>query len=312
MVEVINLSKQYGAVKALDNISFRLEKGGIYGLLGRNGAGKSTTMNIMTGYLEPSAGDVLINGISMIDRPVEAKRHIGYLPEIPPLYIDMTVKEYLRFAAGIKGIKPARVKEEVERVVSFTGLDKVFNKLIRNLSKGYKQRVGLAYALMGFPDVIILDEPTAGVDPGQIMETRELIRSIGKDHIIIFSSHVLSEVQSLCDHVLILRKGKIVAEGSMEELEAMHSREMCLNLRIKNADGAVMQKALSSCLGGREVKLLGVDGVVAGFGIDGAVSAEERERIFALCAGMDSPILEMQSVSSSLEDMFLQLTGDEA
>ncbi len=275
MVEVRNLSKRYGNVAALDGVSFTLNEGGIYGLLGRNGAGKSTTMNIMTGYLEPSSGDVLINGISMTERPVEAKKHIGYLPEIPPLYIDMTVKEYLHFAAELKRIPFSKRREEVEKVVEFTGLQTVINRLIRNLSKGYKQRVGMAYALMGFPKVIILDEPTAGVDPGQITETRELIRSIGKDHIIIFSSHVLSEVQSLCDHILILRKGKLVAQGSVEELEALHRQDSSLSVSIKVGDAAVCA-AVSETLQGRETTLVRSANGVAELSIEGYVSAEER------------------------------------
>ena len=310
MVEVRNLSKKYGGVTALDNVSFTLKEGGIYALLGRNGAGKSTTMNIMTGYLEPSSGEVTVNGISMTKQPVEAKKHIGYLPEIPPLYIDMTVKEYLNFAAELKAIPLSRRRVEVDRVVEFTGLRAVLGRLIRNLSKGYKQRVGMAYALMGFPKVIILDEPTAGVDPGQITETRELIRSIGGEHIIVFSSHVLGEVKYLCDHALILKKGRLVASGSMEELERLHSDRASLFLSVKTENPAIIG-ALSAAMEGRETKLLRSAEGITELSIAGDLSAREREAVFRVCCGMDSPILDMHSESEGLEDMFLRLTREE-
>ena len=217
MVEVQNLTKRYGNIKAVDNISFSVEPGVILGFLGPNGAGKSTTMNIITGYISSTSGTVTIDGCDILDNPKQAKAKIGYLPEIPPLYIDMTVRKYLEFMFDLKRVKLPKDKHiaEVMRLVHITGME---GRLIKNLSKGYKQRVGFAQALLGNPPVLILDEPTVGLDPKQIIEIRNLIRSLGKKHTVIFSSHVLSEVSEICDRVIVIAKGKIVADAKTGEL----------------------------------------------------------------------------------------------
>lgn len=219
MIEVRNLVKKYGNHLAVDHLSFSVEQGQIYGFLGPNGAGKSTTMNIMTGYLGATEGEVIMNGHDILKEPELAKRSIGYLPEIPPLYLDMTVAEYLVFAAELKKIHKKEIKEAVEEVIRLARLEDVEQRLIKNLSKGYKQRVGLAQAMLGFPEIIILDEPTVGLDPKQIIEIRELIRELGKNHTVILSSHILAEVQEVCDHIMIISKGKLVANLNMNEVE---------------------------------------------------------------------------------------------
>ncbi|MDE6738879.1 MAG: ABC transporter ATP-binding protein, partial [Lachnospiraceae bacterium] len=221
MIQVENLVKRYGAHTAVDHLSFTVEKGQIYGFLGPNGAGKSTTMNIMTGYIAANSGTVKINGYDILRQPEKAKQCIGYLPEIPPLYTDMTVWEYLMFAAELKKVGRKERKEHVEEVIEKTQLNEVEERLIRNLSKGYKQRVGLAQALIGYPEVLILDEPMVGLDPKQIIEMRDLIKSLAKEHTIILSSHILSEVSAVCDHIMIISDGKLAADDSPEELQQM-------------------------------------------------------------------------------------------
>ena len=223
MIEVKNLTKRYGKHLAVDDLSFTVEKGQIYGFLGPNGAGKSTTMNIMTGYLGATSGEILINGHDILREPQEAKKCIGYLPEQPPLYMEMTVWEYLNFAAELKKIPKDEVKKQIEKVAKLTRLEEVQNRLIHNLSKGYKQRVGLAQAILGFPEIIILDEPTVGLDPKQIIEIRELIRTLAKNHTVILSSHILAEVREVCDYIMIIAKGKLVASDTPENLENLMS-----------------------------------------------------------------------------------------
>ena len=218
MIEVQHLTKRYGSHLAVDDLSFSVQQGVIYGLLGPNGAGKSTTMNILTGYISATSGTVTIDGHDVLEEPGAARACIGYLPEQPPLYQDMTVEEYLRFAAELKGVRRAERFSQVEKAMARTGLESVGRRLIRNLSKGYKQRVGLAGALMGSPKVIILDEPTVGLDPAQMIEIRTLIRDLGRTHTVILSSHILSEVQAVCDRVLIIAHGRLVAQGTPDEL----------------------------------------------------------------------------------------------
>lgn len=222
MIEVIDLVKKYGNHMAVDHLNFTVEKGKIYGFLGPNGAGKSTTMNIMTGYLGATEGKVLIDGHDILEEPEVAKRSVGYLPEIPPLYTDMTVMEYLQFAAELKKIPKYEREEAIEQVIELAKLEDVEHRLIKNLSKGYKQRVGLAQAVLGMPEIIILDEPTVGLDPKQIIEIRELIRSLGKQHTVILSSHILAEVREVCDYIMIISKGKLVASDTPENLEKLH------------------------------------------------------------------------------------------
>lgn len=219
MIEVKNLCKDYGAHRAVDNLSFRIEPGHVYGFLGPNGAGKSTTMNILTGCLAATSGQVLIGGFDIFEDAAEAKSRIGYLPEQPPLYQEMTVYEYLKFVAAAKGMAKNEIKEHLEAIMDVTQLADVSERMIKNLSKGYKQRVGIAQALTGNPEIVILDEPTVGLDPKQIIEIRELIRELGKEHTVILSSHILSEVRSVCDRLLIIAKGKLVEENTTEGLE---------------------------------------------------------------------------------------------
>ena len=220
MVEVSHLSKNYGSHPAIRDLTFSVADGQVYGLLGPNGAGKSTIMNILTGYLAPTGGEVKVAGFSLPEQAQQAKACVGYLPEQPPLYPEMTVQEYLDFAAELKGVKKARRREQVQQAARRTGLDQVMPRLIRSLSKGYKQRVGIAQALLGSPKIIILDEPTVGLDPAQVIEMRKLIRELGKAHTVILSSHILSEVQAVCQQVLILSKGKLAASGTLQELTA--------------------------------------------------------------------------------------------
>ncbi len=225
MIEVRNLTKKYGDHEAVSDISFTVEEGHIYGFLGPNGAGKSTTMNIITGYIAATSGDVIINGHDILKEPRAAKSCIGYLPEVPPVYQDLTVREYLEFAAEIKGMKKQAKKDAVAEAVKTAMLEEVEQRLIKNLSKGYKQRVGLAQAIIGLPGVLILDEPTSGLDPKQIMEMRDLIKRLGNDHTVILSSHILSEVSAVCDHVIMISGGRIVADDSLENLTAEKSLE---------------------------------------------------------------------------------------
>lgn len=219
MIEVKNLCKNYGTHKAIEDLTFTLEKGHVYGFLGPNGAGKSTTMNIITGCLAATSGQVIIDGMDIFEDAVKAKKLIGYLPEIPPLYLDMTVFEYLKFIADVKDIPKENTAEELLRVMTATKTEEVGNRLIKNLSKGYKQRVGLAQALIGDPEIVILDEPTVGLDPKQIIEIRELIADLGKDHTVILSSHILPEVQAVCDYIMIISEGKLVANDTAQNLE---------------------------------------------------------------------------------------------
>ena len=221
MIEVRNLVKKYGDHLAVDHLDFKIETGRIYGFLGPNGAGKSTTMNIMTGYLGATEGEVIINGHDILKEPEEAKQHIGYLPEQPPLYMDMTVREYLEFAAELKGLKKRQSSGEIAEVEKLVKIKDVEHRLIKNLSKGYRQRVGLAQAVLGFPEIIILDEPSVGLDPKQIIEIRELIRKLAKNHTVILSSHILAEVREVCDHIMIISKGRLVASDTPENLERL-------------------------------------------------------------------------------------------
>mgnify|MGYP000823279205 CR=1 FL=1 len=238
MIEVSNLTKKYGDHIAVDHLSFRVEKGQIYGFLGPNGAGKSTTMNIITGYLAATEGTVTIDGKDVQKDPEEAKRAIGYLPELPPLYVDMTVREYLDFVAELKKVPKKERKQQIDEVMEMTQITDMQQRLIRNLSKGYRQRVGLAQAILGYPEVIILDEPTVGLDPKQIIEIRDLIRKLGENHTVILSSHILSEIRAVCDRVLIIRKGRFVVCDTPEDLEEKLSAGGSLELTAKAAPEA--------------------------------------------------------------------------
>lgn len=308
MIEVKNLVKRYGDRRAVDRLSFTVEDGQVFGFLGPNGAGKTTTMNIITGYLAPSEGQVLIEGHDVTAEPEAAKRCVGYLPELPPLYGDMTTGEYLHFAAELKGLPRAEREEQVRRAMSLTHLEEMESRLIRNLSKGYRQRVGLAQAILGFPKVIILDEPTVGLDPKQVVEIRELIRALARDHTVILSSHILSEIRAVCDRVLIIRKGKFVVCDTPENLEETLSAGGGLELTLQGRGDAAWETisglaGVSACEileeAGERVKLLV------------STEGEVGEALFYACAHARLPILELKPRHASLEQAFLDLTDDD-
>ncbi len=312
VVEVKNLTKRYGRHTAVENLSFSVEQGQIYGFLGPNGAGKSTTMNMMTGYLAPSDGEVLISGHDMMREPEEAKQCIGYLPEVPPVYPDMTVSEYLRFAAELKRIPKADRKEQILKVMELTKVTGVSERLIRNLSKGYRQRVGLAQAILGGPDVIILDEPMVGLDPRQIIEMRDLIRDLGKKHTVILSSHILSEVSAVCDHIMIISGGKLVASDSPEGLQGLIQSSLVLEATVKASlkDLRAVLDTIEAVTGVEEKPCHMPDCVTVL--IRTKDNADIREELSMKLYENRLPIMGMNLLEHSLEDIFLELTEREA
>lgn len=311
MIEVENLTKKYGSHVAVDNLSFRVERGMIYGFLGPNGAGKSTTMNMMTGYIAATSGTVKINGYDILKNPEQAKKSIGYLPELPPVYPDMTVYEYLRFVAELKKVKKNERQVQIEDVMKQTQIEDVKGRLIKNLSKGYKQRVGLAQAIIGYPEVIILDEPTVGLDPKQIIEIRELIRELAKKHTIILSSHILSEVSAVCDHIMIISKGKLVASDTPEGLMTLlkGGRQMKLSVLGEQSKVEELLRSMES------VKDFSMQPSRAERMVSVNIRTEDTEDIrvelFHRLAAADMPIMELSLSEKSLEDVFLELTGEE-
>ena len=308
MIEVRNLVKRYGRRCAVDHLSFTVEDGKIFGFLGPNGAGKSTTMNIMTGYLAPTEGEVLVDGHNILEEPEEAKRCIGYLPEQPPLYPDMTVREYLLFVAELKRIPKKEQKEQLAKAIALAHLEDAEGRLIRNLSKGYRQRVGLAQAILGFPKVIILDEPTVGLDPRQVVEIRDVIRSLAENHTVILSSHILSEIRAVCDQVLIIRKGQLVACDTPEHLEEILSADGSTELLVKAAPEAV--NAVLDTVPGiteRTVEPLN-NGTVR---VSLRTATDSREVLFLSFAAAGLPLLELRAKTASLEEVFLDLTADD-
>ena len=310
MIEVRDLVKRYGDNLAVDHISFTIEKGKVYGFLGPNGAGKSTTMNIMTGYIGPTEGTVCINGHNIMDEPEAAKKAIGYLPEHPPLYMDMRVSEYIAFAAELKNVPKAQRKAEVERVIERCSLDKVRSRLIGNLSKGYKQRVGLAQAIIGTPEVVILDEPTVGLDPNQILEIRALIRDIGKEHTVILSSHILSEIQEICDEVLIIQQGKLIAQGTPAQLENRLGAPS-LEITVRAASENAVKAMLFAVDGVKDVTCTAANGEITA-AIRTVEGADVREAVFNACVENRMPLLMMKPVEFSLEQIFLRMIRDGA
>ena len=310
MIEVTNLTKRYGEHVAVDHLSFRVEKGQIYGFLGPNGAGKSTTMNMITGYLAPSEGTVVIDGKDIQKEPEEAKRKVGYLPEIPPLYTDMTVEEYLSFAAELKKIPVKERKEQVEKVMEMTRISDMRGRLIRNLSKGYRQRVGLAQAILGDPEVLILDEPSVGLDPKQIIEIRDLIRKLGENHTIILSSHILSEVSAVCDHIMIIAHGQLVASDSPEGLQKLMKGSMELELTVKS-EYEHLESILKDIPGVEALEQTASPekGMVK-VKVTTGENTDVREAVFFALADAKLPIMEMMHSEKSLEDIFLELTED--
>lgn len=311
MIEVENLVKRYGSHMAVDHLSFQVEQGKIYGFLGPNGAGKSTTMNIMTGYIAPTEGTVKINGYDIVKEAEEAKKCIGYLPEIPPLYQDMTVKEYLHFAAQLKKRIPKKEQEiQIKEVMELTGITDMADRLIKNLSKGYKQRVGLAQAVLGYPDVIILDEPTVGLDPKQIIEIRDLIKQLGEKHTVILSSHILSEVQAVCDEIMIISKGKLAACDTPEGLTALMNGSASIEVHIqgKRSDIEPIIQTLT------EVKSYRFEAspekACEKVILETEAKEDIRKALFYTLAENKLPIMSMNRLEKSLEDIFLELTGD--
>lgn len=310
MIEVKDLVKKYGSHLAVDHLSFTLESGKIYGFLGPNGAGKSTTMNIMTGYLGATQGSVLIDGHDILKEPEEAKKHIGYLPELPPLYMDMTVQEYLEFAAELKKLPKEKRESDISEVMKLTRLQDVSDRLIKNLSKGYKQRVGLAQAILGFPDIIILDEPTVGLDPKQIIEIRELIRTLSKKHTVILSSHILAEVREVCDYILIISKGKLVASDTPENLELLRNGASSLELEVKAAPETA--RAILSTIDDIDaMEMHSENENLTRVKLETKNGADIREAIFYAFAEEKCPLLEMKTAKASLEDIFMELTQKE-
>ena len=304
MIEISNLVKKYGNHVAVDGISLTVEPGKIYGFLGPNGAGKSTTMNMITGYLGVTSGSITINGHDILAEPEEAKMCIGYLPEIPPLYVDMTVMEYLQFVAELKKIPKAERVEAIEKAMELTKLMDVQGRMIKNLSKGYKQRVGLAQAVLGFPEIIILDEPTVGLDPVQIIEIRDLIKELGKEHTVILSSHILSEIQAVCDYVFIISNGKLVASDYTDKLLGVMSGSQEIRLKVKGRKEEV-EKVLLAIAQVETVVMEEED-----FIVHAKKGCDIRENIFYELAEQRMPILEMNTVTKSLEDVFIELTQE--
>ena len=318
MIEVEHIVKEYGATRAVDDISFSLEKGKIYGFLGPNGAGKSTTMNIMTGYLAPTSGCVRINGHDILTDAESAKKDIGYLPEIPPVSPDLTVAEYLRYAAGLKKIPSKQIRDVVAKSLQMTGLGAYQTRLIKNLSKGYRQRVGLAGAITGLPQIIILDEPTVGLDPQQIIDIRKLITSLRDEHTVILSSHILSEISSVCDELIIISNGKKVAEGTLSMLEATYCHDNGFVLRALS-DSANVARVLQNISCVRSIEMIKTDEADPK-----SESSQSRSSAFRIMTD-DSPyvqeqvardlfeagiaVAELYHDTKSLEEVFLNITS---
>lgn len=309
MIEVKNLTKKYGNKLAVDDVSFTVNKGEILGFLGPNGAGKSTTMNILTGYLSSSEGVCKIGEYDILENPMEAKRSIGYLPEQPPLYLDMTVSEYLNFVYDLKCVKLPR-EAHIKEICDVVKINEVFKRTIKNLSKGYKQRVGLAQALIGNPEVLILDEPTVGLDPKQIIEIRTLIKTLGEKHTVILSSHILPEIQAVCDRVIVISQGKLVADDTTTNLSKEMSEDRYYTLLIDGPEDEVY-KMLTSITGMVKVTTLGKreDGVFE-YTVEAEENIDVRREVFKRLAERKWPLLGLRSSELTLEDIFLKLTRD--
>lgn len=311
MIEVKNLSKSYGDKRAVDNISFKANDGEILGFLGPNGAGKSTTMNILTGYLSSTSGEAYINGKEILEDPIAAKKEIGYLPEFPPLYLDMTVKEYLYFVYELKGCKLPR-NTHLKEICELVKIDNVYNRIIKNLSKGYKQRVGLAQALVGNPNVLILDEPTVGLDPKQIIEIRTLIRKLGKNHTVILSSHILTEVQAVCDRIVVINQGKIVADDTADNLSNTLTADHKLIARIDGPREEVIK--VVSAIPGVVTVLVDMqrEKGVWEYNIEAVEGTDIRRELNRRLMARNWYIMGLRSSELSLEDIFLRLTMGES
>ena len=309
MIEVQNLTKRYGSHCAVNDISFKVEEGEILGFLGPNGAGKSTTMNILTGYLSASSGTVKINGIDVLENPNEAKANIGYLPELPPLYLDMTVREYLDFVYDLKQCTINR-RKHIAEICRLMHIEDVYGRLIKNLSKGYRQRVGFAQALIGNPPVLILDEPTVGLDPKQIIEIRTLIKNLGKHHTVILSSHILPEVEAVCDRIVIINDGQIVADNTATNLSAEFSADHRLLARIAGDEQRVYP-LLKHVPGIADITTLGErENGVFEYALEPVHGVDFRRALFAMLAKEGFPLLGLKSMEMSLEEIFISLTRE--
>ena len=307
MIEVKNLVKKYGNHTAVDHLNFTIEEGHVYGFLGPNGAGKSTTMNIMTGYLGATEGEVLINGHDILKEPEEAKKQIGYLPELPPLYMEMTVREYLEFVAELKGIAKNKREESINEVEKMVKIWEVENRLIRNLSKGYRQRVGLAQAVLGFPKIIILDGPSVGLGAKQIIAIRELIRQLAKKHTVILSSHILAEVREVCDYILIISKGKLVASDTPENLERNLGDSDLIEIETKASPDEV-RRILETVDGIRSISTKHLENGITWAQVQEKKNTDIREKVFQAFAQNHQPLLKLNPLQVSLEDVFMELT----
>ncbi|MBM3178036.1 MAG: ATP-binding cassette domain-containing protein [Bacteroidetes bacterium] len=305
-IEIENLSKRYGTQKAVDNISFKVRTGEILGFLGPNGAGKSTTMKMITGYLAIGDGNIKIGGDAVSDAGDGIRRHIGYLPENNPLYLDMPVMDYLAFCAALQGVADDKIPVRVREMIRVTGLNKEKHKKIGELSKGYRQRVGLAQAMIHDPEILILDEPTTGLDPNQIVEIRKLIREIGKEKTVILSTHILPEVEATCDRILIINKGKIVADGTSETLRKQASGSEIIKVRIEDGSHGDIQFALRQLAGASQVDLL--DAAMNRFEVQSQPGASLRRDIFKMCTEKGWVLTEMTALETRLEDIFRNLT----
>ena len=308
MIEVKHLVKKYGDHTAVDDLSFTLESGKIYGFLGPNGAGKSTTMNMMTGYIASTSGQILINGHDILTETEEAKKCIGYLPEIPPLYVDMTVWEYLITVADLKKVPKKDRNAQLEKIMETVQITDMKKRLIKNLSKGYRQRVGIAQALIGYPEIIILDEPTVGLDPKQIIEIRDLVKSLGKDHTVILSSHILTEISAVCDYVLIINKGRLVAADATDNLSKMFVGQNRLELLVE-ASQEETEKVLAGISRIEAVHFTKMADQTLRAELNVAGDTDIRRELFFAFADERLPILEMKNASVTLEDIFLEVTG---
>ena len=311
MIKIEHLVKNYGATVAVDDVSFEIEKGEIVGLLGPNGAGKSTAMNILTGYLSSTSGSVSVAGLDVLDNPLEAKKHIGYLPEQPPLYLDMTVREYLNFVYDLKDCKLNRQKH-IDEICDTVKIRDVYNRVIKNLSKGYRQRVGIAQALIGSPEVIIFDEPTVGLDPKQIIEVRNLLRGLGRDHTVILSTHILQEVQAVCDRIIIINKGKIVADERTENITRAVENNRRFNVKICGPQKEVLAM-LRAKPGIVSAEVLGQrDGDAYSYSIESEVGVDIRKSLFYTLAEKNWPLVGMEAQGMSLEDVFIAIVDQSA
>lgn len=311
-IQIENLVKTYGDNIAVNGLNLNLEKGKVYGFLGPNGAGKSTTMNIITGYIGATGGTVKIDGYDIFKEPEKAKKRVGYLPEIPPLYQDITVKEYLVFVTELKKIPAKEKMKNIKEVLEMTKTTQVENRLIKNLSKGYKQRVGIAQALIGMPEIIILDEPTVGLDPKQIIEIRQLIKELGKNHTVILSSHILSEISEVCEYIFIISRGQLAAEGTEKQLVEQMAGENNLELEIKG-DKDNVKEMIESLEDVFEYEFAESETEnIVRLKIKSDRDVDLREKIFYICAENDLPIMEMSFKQKTLEDIFIELTKDYA